>query len=111
MSRHTAAPWTFLEEDTSEFGSNASMPLTICGPDHDDLASVYSSADATVNVSRAEAIANARLIAACPEIAKALAGLVEIFCVRPDILHLVGPHEDAQIKAACDALNKAGICP
>lgn len=51
--------------------------------------------------------ANARLIAAAPDLRDALAALVQTFHARPDMLSLCGPHEHAQIKAACDALNKA----
>lgn len=54
-----------------------------------------------------ECEANARLIAAAPDLRAALAALVQTFHARPDILSLCGPHEHAQIKAACDALNKA----
>lgn len=54
-----------------------------------------------------ESDANAHLIVAAPDLRAALADLVQTFHARPDILSLCGPHEHAQIKAACDALNKA----
>lgn len=53
--------------------------------------------------------ADARLIVAAPDLRQALADLVETFQARPDILRLCGPHEHAQIKAACEALNRANI--
>jgi len=69
---HTPGPWVFLEDGRSEEAPNAGRPLTICGPDADDLANVYSYDDATVNITRAEAVANARLIAAAPLLLEAL---------------------------------------
>lgn len=107
MSRHTAAPWTFLEEDTSEFGSNASMPLTICGPNHDDLASVYSSADATVNVSRAEAIANARLIASAPNLLECLKAFVVGEVAYMTINNLGDPEQQHNVKWARSIIARA----
>jgi hypothetical protein len=52
--------------------------------------------------------ADARLIAAAPDLQEALANLVETFKARPDILRLCGPHEHAQLIAACYALTRAG---
>lgn len=72
MSGHTPGPWTFLEGGRTEEDGNAGHPLTICGPDGDDLANVYSRDDATVNISREEAIANARLMTAGPAMLEAL---------------------------------------
>lgn len=46
--------------------------------------------------------------AAAPDLAAALAAIVHTLHARPDIVALFGFHEHAQIKAACDALNKAG---
>ena len=65
---HTPGPWEFLEAGRTEEEGNACRPLTICGGNNDDLANVYSRDDATVAISREEAIANARLIAAAPEL-------------------------------------------
>jgi hypothetical protein len=53
--------------------------------------------------------ANARLIAAAPDLAEALAAIVHTFHARPDMLALCGFHEHDQIEAACHALNKAGM--
>ena len=74
-ARHSPAPWRFLEDGRSEEEPNYCQPLTICGPDDDDLANVYSSDDSTVSITRAEAIANARLIAAAPDLLAALSDL------------------------------------
>lgn len=74
---HTPGPWVFLENGRSEEAPNAGRPLTICGPDADDIANVYSYDDATVNITRAEAVANARLIAAAPLLLEALEALLD----------------------------------
>lgn len=78
MTKHTPGPWRFLEDGDTESEHNRCRPLTVCGPGDDDLANVYSRDDATVTISREEAIANARLIAAAPDLleaAKILVGL------------------------------------
>jgi hypothetical protein len=75
MSKHTPGPWAFLEEGRTEEDGNRCRPLTICGPNHDDLANVYSSDDATVSIPRSEAIANARLFAAAPDMLQTLRDL------------------------------------
>ncbi len=77
MSKHTPGPWRFLEADDHDGEGNSCRPLTICSPSHDDLANVYSSDDSTVSISREEAIANARLIAAAPKQNEALREFVE----------------------------------
>lgn len=75
---HTPGPWEFLEASDTEGNGNAGKPLTICEVvgDHNDIANVYSSDNATVSITRAEAIANARLIAAAPDLLQALRVLV-----------------------------------
>jgi hypothetical protein len=72
MSKHTPGPWRFLEADDHNRDDNSCRPLTICGLADDDLANVYSSDDSTVSISREEAVANARLIAAAPDLLEAL---------------------------------------
>lgn len=62
---HTPGPWEFLEADDPNGEFNACRPLTISGGG-DDLAHVFSADDATVDISRDEAIANAHLIARAP---------------------------------------------
>ncbi len=47
------------------------------------------------------------LVSAAPDIAQALADLVETFRARPDIWRLCGPQEELQVYAACRALAKA----
>jgi hypothetical protein len=70
---HTSGPWEFLEFGREESDANRGRPLTIGGgPNNDDIANVFSSDDSTVSISREEAIANARLIAASPELLSAL---------------------------------------
>lgn len=78
-TKHTPGPWVFLEEGRTEEFPNAGRPLNICGPsDNSDLiAELYSCDDATVSTPRAEAIANARLIAAAPELLEALQLIVQ----------------------------------
>jgi hypothetical protein len=75
MSKHTTGPWAFVEEGCTEDDGNRCRPLTICGPSHDDLVNVYSSDDATVSIPRSEAIANAHLIAAAPDMLQTLRDL------------------------------------
>jgi hypothetical protein len=74
-AKHTPGPWVFLEDGRTETPENACEPLTICCPKADDLANVYSNDDATVNITRAEAVANAHLISAAPELLEALIAL------------------------------------
>lgn len=70
MTKHTPGPWTFLEAD---YLAEASGPFTIGGgPNNDDIANVYSRENATVSISDEEAIANARLISAAPDMVEAL---------------------------------------
>ena len=82
MAKHTPGPWTFLEADNHEDEVNDGRPLTICTPNNDDLANVYSSDDSTVNIPRAEAVANAHLIAAAPDLLDALRELLGV-CTQP----------------------------
>lgn len=65
---HTQGPWEFLEAGRTETPENRGAPLTISSPDGDDVASIYSADDATVCTPRTEAIANAWLIAAAPDL-------------------------------------------
>jgi hypothetical protein len=71
-AKHTPAPWHFLEEGDTESDHNIGKPFTICGGDDDDLADVFDNTHSTVSISREEAIANARLIAAAPDLLAAL---------------------------------------
>lgn len=76
-AQHTPGPWRYLEDHD---GDNAGRPLTVCDAANNDLANVYSQDDATVDISRGEAIANARLIAAAPDglaLAKGLAHTIK----------------------------------
>lgn len=73
----TPGKWEFLEADYIDEVYDNCLPFTIGGgPNHDDLAIIYSCEDANVSVSRDEAIANAHLIAASPELYEALVYLV-----------------------------------
>jgi len=88
-AKRTPGPWAYNHDDGTirhEFG-------TVCY-------NRYQSTDAVTQ-------ANGHLIAAAPDMFKALADLVQTFHARSDILRLCGFHENAQINAACDALNKA----
>ena len=69
--KFTPGPWEFLEADDPNGEYNACRPLTISGGG-DDLANIYSADDATVDITRDAAIANARLIAAAPDLLAAL---------------------------------------
>jgi hypothetical protein len=70
MSNHTPGSWKFLEEGHTEEEHNRCRPLTIgqVDPPYDDIASVYSADDATVWITREQAIANARLFAAAKDL-------------------------------------------
>jgi len=76
-AKHTAAPWRFLEEGDTESDHNIGKPFTICGGGDDDLIDVFDNTNSTVSVSREEAIANARLVAAAPDLLAALKALVK----------------------------------
>ena len=60
--------------------------------------------DSGIDVEVSEA--DAALIAAAPDLYAALADLVRTLQGRPDIVQLCGFQERAQLKVACDALNK-----
>lgn len=62
---HTPGPWRYLEDHD---GDAAGQPLTVCDASNNDLANIYSREDATVDISRQAAIANARLIASAPDL-------------------------------------------
>jgi hypothetical protein len=80
MTAYTPGPWRFLEEGDTESEHNRCRPLTVCGPGDDDLANVYSRDDATVTISREESIANARLIAAAPDLLESCKALDAVLC-------------------------------
>ena len=63
----TPGPWEVLHSDT-----HADDTIVICGGNNDDLAEVFSNERCTVRQSHDEALGNARLIAAAPELLAAL---------------------------------------
>lgn len=67
-TKFTPGPWDFLEAHNRDDEWSMSKPLTICGGDNDDLANIYSADDSLVSITREQAIANAHLIAAAPEL-------------------------------------------
>lgn len=94
---HSPAPWLAKEGE-------------IVAGDGEVVGVVYrTEAWSTGELVQHEDQANACLITAAPDMAAALAALVQTFQARPDMLALCGFQEHAQIKAACDALNKAGL--
>lgn len=99
-AKHSPGPWEFLEEHRTEEEANINRPLTICDARDNDLANIFSRDDATVPMPREEAIANARLIAAAPELLSGLNGCLslirraqETLCayLTPD-----SPHDDRE---------------
>lgn len=68
-----AVPWTVLEYDEAP---DACDSIVICA-EKEDLATVYSSNEATVNISRKDAIRAAHLMAAAPDLLSALKALVD----------------------------------
>jgi hypothetical protein len=71
-SKHTPGPWEFLEAGRTEEKFNVGRPFTIAEANapHNDIANVYSADDETVSITREQAISNARLIAAAPDLLK-----------------------------------------
>lgn len=82
-AKPTPGPWSFLEEGQTETEYNRCRPLTICGgPNNDDIANVFSRDDATVSISREEAVANARLMASAPAMLEQLSRSICYGCDR-----------------------------
>ena len=94
MSDHTEGPWWL------GFHPETGQPLEVLAISDDNRIALLASNGRE---------ADARLIVAAPDLRRALVDLVETFHARPDILRLCGPHEHAQINAACGALNRANI--
>lgn len=82
MIKHTLGPWEFIEDDGRQV-DDCLGPYTICDEARNDLASVYSRENATVAISRSCAIANARLIAAAPDLLDALQDA--LFCMESSV--------------------------
>lgn len=82
-AKSTPGPSRCLENSDDE---DSGAPITVCDASDNDLANVYSVEDATVNISREAAIANARLIAAAPDLA--------------DLARNVAAFDDALLKSA-----------
>ena len=76
---HTPGPWHFLEEGRTEEEGNKCKPLTICCSAWDHLADVYDLEYATVGIPREQAIANARLMTASPDMYAILEELEDSF--------------------------------
>lgn len=108
MSKYVTGPWvseTSVSEDgIAVIAVDPGIPAG-CTPTRGMVAYVHSGVGACQTDD--EAIATARLIAAAPDLFSALADMVDTFQARPDMLQLCGFKEHAQIKAACDALNRA----
>ena len=68
--------WRLLEDGETEAEWNAGRPLTIC-VGNEDLASVYSADDSTVDIPRGQAVLAAKMMAAAPELAAALEAMVD----------------------------------
>lgn len=68
-----AVPWAVLEYDEAP---DACDSIVICA-ENEDLATVYSSNEATVHISRKDAIRAAYLMAAAPDLSNALEALVD----------------------------------
>jgi hypothetical protein len=72
--RHTKGPWRFIIDDTG--GPWSGWPLSICPVGDDDRTVVRTGGqwpyEWDAHTSQAEAVANARLIAAAPELLEAL---------------------------------------
>ena len=72
-----ASNWRFLEAADHDADHNTGLPLTIVDGNNETVAEVYSSDDATVAITRVEAVANAHAIAAARDMLAALKTLCE----------------------------------
>ena len=75
MSKHTPGPWEVVNNPPNEDGSTAT---SIYGSDQ-YVADVYCGYAGSKNMPNAEAAANARLIAAAPELLEALDGMIQVY--------------------------------
>jgi hypothetical protein len=94
--------WRLLEEGETEAEWNRCRPLTICAG-NEDLASVYSDEDATVSISRFEAVRAATMMTAAPDMAAALEAMVDTLSCDHELRHqyalLISAGESALRKA------------
>lgn len=113
MSKHTPGPWStgdFNPAEAMHFGAN--MPVHVGTFDSVDrgnaLAVVYLGGPGATSVSRENIIANARLIAAAPELVEALGAL--LYTYEGDDLGVDAANaRESAIQAARAALAKAGV--
>lgn len=73
IPKHTPGPWTFIEADVLD---DVDGPFTICDEAGNDLATFYSVDDSTVTTTRGQAIANATMAAAAPELLDVLLAVI-----------------------------------
>jgi hypothetical protein len=95
MSAPLNTPWTV---ERSPSGS-----LTIIGADGNEVAAVFQGE----GESDADYLTQACVIAAAPELQRALLDLGLCLYARPDIQRLMGPHEHNRYDEARAALDKA----
>lgn len=107
MPKHTPGPWRFIEDGRTEDEHNVGKPLTI---GHygtlDDLANVFSHDDSTVSVPREEAVANARLISAAPDLLIAAKEAVIVIASIAKARHL-DPMQGTCMPGLIKAIKKA----
>jgi hypothetical protein len=100
--KHTPGPW-FVSVDNEAVGTNAS----------DIRGNIVCEAPKDFEHSMAFWPANARLIAAAPDLVEALKAISDMFMSRPDMLRaitpLCGTAEHAVFGQARAALSKAGV--
>ena len=77
MSKHTKGPWEVVRTDTGIIVRAESKKKTLYGASRCAAIGGFDRSDPE---QMAEALANAYLIAAAPELLKALKGLVEAYC-------------------------------
>ena len=94
---------SIFSTEWSVIDTSLSGPLVIATGQNDDLATVYSDADSTVNISRYEAIRAAKLMATAPELAACLEQLIDIVVTDRDFARGYAP----QIEAAEKVLSRA----
>jgi hypothetical protein len=71
--KHTGKQWEVVANPDSHEGGNAAG---ICSTEDDYIADVYMGYVGSLGITKAEQMANARLIAAAPELLEALKGLL-----------------------------------
>ena len=99
MSLPTSGVWAAMVWETA---------IVLVGGDSEDIADFHWDEQETVNITRDEAVANARLCAAAPDLLEALKAFVIETVDYMTINKLGDPEQQHNVKLARAALSKAG---